>query len=371
MTVPRHDVLFTGGVPGDTVEEVFRMLAGSVGSRALAYPDGEIGERTSWIGALNETTWPNVEGLEEVPTPLSADHPFGSRRTFVIGDGVESLDLRGKLPYARGAIASYEVFTRLREQGVVAPDVRFQVSIPAAHDAVCLYFPRVEDWPTAFDGWVSAIQDECRRMLEVIPANDLVIQIDFCTEVVEMGGVLAQILPWVDEAPTDELLARYTAESYVAPHLAAAPDETLVGFHVCAGTYPKQPTLELKDIGLPVAIANALVANAGRRVDYVHLPAMRKDDADYFRPLSELDVGDTSVYLGVECNDGADLMRRRIDSARLYLRTFGVAHYCGYAWNREILPTLLSDLAMGADHNAAVAADDDARLDPEYQGARP
>jgi hypothetical protein len=355
MATQTHDVLFTGGVPGDTVEEVFRTLAGFVGSRALAYPDGEIGERTSWIGALNQTTWPHVDGLEEIPTPLPADHPFGSHRTFVIADGVKSLDLRGKLPYARGAIASYEVFKSLREQGVVAPDVRFQVSIPAAHDAVCLYLPRVEDWPQAFDGWVRAVQDDCRRMLEIIPADDLVIQIDFCTELVEMAGVLAQILDWVDDAPTEELLEKYTAESYVAPHFAAVPDETLVGFHICAGTYPRQPTADLKDISLPVAIANALVANAGRRVDYVHLPAMRDRDAEYFRPLSDLDIGDTTVYLGVECNDGIDLMQRRIDSARRYLDTFGVAHYCGYLWNREILPKLLSDLATGADHNAATA----------------
>jgi hypothetical protein len=41
MTNPSHVILFTGGVPLDTVEDVFRTLAGAVGSRAYAYPHGE------------------------------------------------------------------------------------------------------------------------------------------------------------------------------------------------------------------------------------------------------------------------------------------------------------------------------------------
>jgi hypothetical protein len=352
ISVREHDVLFTGGVPGDSVEDVFRVLAGSVGGRALAYPDGEIGERRAWILTLNTTTWPNVDGLEEIPVPLPEDHPARIFKTFTIKQDVDKLDLKGLLPYARGAIESYGVFTRLREEGIIDPGVRFQMAIPAAHDAVTVYFPHIEDWPRAFEAWTEAVQDEYRRMLEVIPADDLVIQIDYCTELVHMAHAFDKLCDWVPDAPSDETLATYTTERYVAPHVATLPEETVLGYHICAGTFPTQPVAELKDLSLPVAIANALAVRSDRRVDYFHLPVMRESDESYFAPLEGLAVGDAAVYLGLECNDGLDAMQRRITDARRVLPDFGVAHYCGYVWNQDILPELLADLAAGADHNA-------------------
>lgn len=346
-----HDVVFTGGVPAQSVEDVFRVLAGAVGGRALAYPDGEIDERWAWVVTLN-AVWPHVEGLDEIPSPLPEDHPARIFRTCKLRQGVNRLELKGLLPYARGAIESYGVFARLRDEGVIDPGVRFQMSVPAAHDAVAVFFPNVEDWPVAFDAWTEALQDEYRRVLEVIPAGELVVQIDYCTELVQMAHGFDKLCDWVPDSPSQETFARYAAAGYLAPHVETLPEEVLLGYHICAGTFPTQPTVELADLSLPVEIANALVAESGRRVDYFHMPAMRERDERYFDALDRLAIGDAGLYLGLECNDGLDAMKRRIDQAKRIRAEFGVAHYCGYVWNEEILPRLLSDLAAGADHNA-------------------
>jgi hypothetical protein len=87
-------------------------------------------------------------------------------------------------------------------------------------------------------------------------------------------------------------------------------------------------------------------------VDYFHMPVMRESDQRYFEPLRDLDTGDAALYLGLECNDGPEAMQRRIDAARNVRSDFGVAHYCGYTLQADILPQVLSDLAAGADYHA-------------------
>lgn len=346
---PEHDLLFTGGFPGESVEEVFRAMSGAVGARALAYPDGENGDRSMWIINLNSTTWPHVDGLEEVSSQLPENHPFRPIRNFRIREGVKELRLEGVLPYSRAAIEGYAVFTRLRDEGVIDSSVRFQMAFPAAHDAVAIYFPDRGDWDMAFRAWTTALQDEYRRMLEVIPEEDLVIQIDYCTELSQIKGLPPDLSYWLADMTPEQAFAAYTAESYIAPHVAALPEGVRVGWHICLGTYPTQPVVQVPDIGLAVDLANAVAVNSGRRVDYFHLPVVREADEKYFAPLARLDVGSADVYLGVECNDGRDAMNRRISNAQQFLHAFGVAHYCGYAFNADVLPQLLTDLVAGAD----------------------
>lgn len=353
ISTKAHDVMFTGGVPGLTAGTVFEALSAAVGGRALGLPDGDIGDRRGWITVLAATTWGKVDGLAEISSPIPDDHPGAHWfRTFKIKDGVESLDLKGLLPYSRGALESYPVFKRFREEGTIDPEVRFQVGIPGAHDAVALHFPDPADWKLALSAWTDAVQDEYWRMLEVIPADDLIIQLDYCTELVDIAGFLADVCTWDSGASSEEKFAIYTGEDYLAAHTAGLSEDVPLGYHICAGTWPKQPVAEIDDISLPVRIANALAVNSGRRVDFFHMPALRDSDEHYFVPLKDLDVGEAAVYLGLECNDGLDAMERRISYAKSSFSDFGVAHYCGYTLQADILPQLLDDLGAGADFNA-------------------
>jgi hypothetical protein len=117
------------------------------------------------------------------------------------------------------------------------------------------------------------------------------------------------------------------------------------------GTFPAYPVAHLPDIALPVATANAIVENAGRRVDFLHLPVLASSDDAYFAPLADVAPGSAKLFLGLECNDGSEAMQKRIDVASAHLRDYGVAHYCGYLWTREILPQFLADLNTGADRH--------------------
>lgn len=346
-----HTVLLTGGIPGDSAEEIFDLLADTLGSRAKYWPDGEITpQRRGWIGAVNAAVLAEAPCFEAVPSTLSLpqDHPYHRFKTLRIKQGVP-LDLRGRLPYAEDAIASYRVFKDMQADGRIPQGIRFQCSIPGAHDVISVSFPDTRKWPQLIAAWQEAVQEEYRRILEVIPPHELCVQIDYCTEMIHIGGTWAQLFDWVPDLPRDELFALYTSPDYILGHLKGLPDAVTIGFHVCCGTSPHYPVQPLADIGLPVDLSNAIQAAAGGRVDFFHLPAMTDSGDEYFAPLARLDVGTAEVFLGLECNDGLEAMEARIASARKALPEFGVAHYCGYFWNKPVMRGLLETLARGAD----------------------
>ena len=112
------------------------------------------------------------------------------------------------------------------------------------------------------------------------------------------------------------------------------PEETLVGYHLCYGTFPEWPMYEARDYGVLVRMANFAVANSGRTVDWLHLAGpryLRSEDRSFFRPLIDLEPQDARVFLGIVLPiDGVSGLRRRQATASRYLRDFGVAMYCGF-----------------------------------------
>ena len=65
------------------------------------------------------------------------------------------------------------------------------------------------------------------------------------------------------------------------------PDEVLVGYHLCYGTFPEWPMYEARDYGVLVRMANFAVANSGRVVDWLHLAGpryLRSEDRSFSRP---------------------------------------------------------------------------------------
>ncbi|HEY0122548.1 MAG TPA: hypothetical protein VGC14_12460 [Rhizobium sp.] len=199
----------------------------------------------------------------------------------------------------------------MQAEGRISRNIRFQCAIPGAHDVISITFPDVSTWPVLFKAWQEAVQEEYRRIFEVIPASEFCLQIDYCTEIILIGGTWAKQFDWVPDLPKEELFAYYTSPDYIIGHLEGLPEEVTIGFHVCCGTSPSYPVQELDDIGLPVDLSNAIQAATGGNVDYFHLPAMVDSDESYFAPLSRLNAG------------------------------------------KAIMPDLLKTLAEGADHQAA------------------
>lgn len=365
MSSSTGNVLLVGSVPFDSVEEVLETCAGTLGAHAFALPDGEIGERLTWILALPSLCYsrnPDFDPIRVVPpdrvkSPPSHDPELvkATRSTYRLKPGVRETAL--ELPYASEAIRSYGIFEKLRTAGNIAPGIRFQVSLPCTVDATKGFFPDPADHPVVMRAYERAIQGEIREMLRNIPAADLTIQWDFCIEILEILGARERHLDSVGGAPlplsSEELFGKYTSKDYLAPMTEAIPDDVPIGYHLCYGTWGGWPMTEVEDIGLCVRLANSLAANTPRRVDFFHLPVMRDADEAFFRPLRDLEIGDARVFLGLELADGVDEMIRRAETARKFLPDFGVAHYCGYGRETpDRVRELLTDIAAGADRLA-------------------
>lgn len=347
------DIFLVGSIPvaSDTPEEALRLCAKSVGDRVFALPDGEVGDRRMWIGGLGKTTFSRHPDLEPAPDVAG---PFGA---FRLKSGSNDISLNGYLPYADAALSSYGIFRELRKSGAIAADVRFQVSLPTPHAAIGGYFGDTKrEWPMLLRAYEKAIVADIARMIAGIPAGDLVIQWDYCTEICDIVGTdsgqrsIDGLWPWNPQASAEEKFAQYTGASYIAPLAAQIPEQVLLGYHICLGTWPQVPFASARDLTYVVRAANAIVKHTPRRIDFLHLPVVPTAGREFFAPLTRLDIGDARVFLGVEAKDGREALLRRARAAREFLPSFGISHYCGYGRDTvNDMPALLGDLRAGAD----------------------
>jgi hypothetical protein len=245
------------------------------------------------------------------------------------------------LPYARFALESYPVFRRLRDEGVIEEGVRFQVCLPAPHSAIDGFFEDASQWPEVYQAYLEGIRGEIKRTLEVIPPDDLVIQWDVAWEFVDLAMGEKNFFKFWPKLTPEQKFQRHAQQ--LEGLWQGIPDETLLGFHWCYGTWGGWPMAAMTDLGLCVRMSNEAKRRVGRRLDYVHMPVVRRPDEAFFAPLDDLDVGDTKVYLGiVHHTDGIEDFRRRRDLARRHLADFGIGSVCGYGRvEPELLPEIL------------------------------
>ena len=160
--------------------------------------------------------------------------------------------------------------------------------------------------------------------MEAVPPEDLALQWDVCYEVLDMEGVVA----WF----SGDAWERFTGP--VARLTSQIPEDVLVGYHLCYGTFPEWPMYEARDMGVIVRMANHAVAESGRRVDWLHLAGpryLRSEDERFFAPLADLEPGDARVFLGIVLPiDGIPGLARRHRTASRFIDDFGVAMYCGF-----------------------------------------
>jgi hypothetical protein len=344
MTTPRlsrvkGDVLLIGSMPFDDAETVFRETAKGLRGHVGFMPDGEVGPRKDWVGMLPPLVFSNHPQLDVVSAPaggqlVQPDREEGEATeneegywTFKIKPGA---DLRfDNLKYADFAIESYGVFKRLRDQGVIEAGTRFQVCLPAPNSAINAFFTDPSEWPVLHRAYLKGLQGEIKRILEAVPANDLTIQYDLAWEVVDLAMGEANFFNFWPKSTFEEKLARHTAD--IAELSRAVPDDALLGFHWCYGTWGGWPMTAMADLALCVRLSNEAVRRSARRVDYVHMPVIQEPDDAFFAPLAGLDIGDTNVFLGVVHETGGmEAFRRRMDLAKKRLPSFGIAGVCGY-----------------------------------------
>jgi hypothetical protein len=331
--------LLVGSVNLESPDAVFEAVGRVLGDDVDRVPDGETGDRLGWImslepriaavGALEASsqTW----GAQEARHDFTLFRP----RTGVAADQVSF----GNLGYADDAIASYERFALAQRSGVLPDGVRFQISLPTAFMALLAYIDPGyrEGLAPAYE---QALESEIGRIVAGIPAGRLSIQWDCPCEV----GIAENVA--VSSAWT---LADAAAE--LARMAAIVPGEAELGYHLCYGDPPDPESghgkhwLEPKDAGAMVRLTNALLDEAPRPVQYVHMPVpIERDDDAFFAPLAYLCLPqETELYLGlVHFEDGVEGTQRRIDAASRHVTGFGIATECGLGRipRAEVLPTL-------------------------------
>jgi hypothetical protein len=322
------ELLLVGSLPADSTETAFRRGGELFGDMVFALPDGETGPRGAWVGDERSRLFgphPDIETVQPTASPTGI--PRHAHETPVVGirKGVSELRFE-RWPRIDDAIASYAVFRTLRDEGVIPAHVRFQIGLPAAASAIISAFKADfdADYPRVQRAYEDLVAREIERLLTHVPAEDLAIQWDTAYEVLDIEGVLS----WTPDGAWERFVEP-------AARLAAVvPDEVLMGYHLCYGTFPEWPMYEAQDMSLLVSMANTAVAGAGRPVDWLHLAGpryLRSEDDSFFRPLSGLDVGGARVFLGIVLPlDGIDGLTRRAATAARHLPDFGVAMYCGF-----------------------------------------
>ncbi len=349
MSRMKASALLVGSIDAENVESVFKVCIDNGGDIFAALPDGELDIRSNWVMYLFATIYNLHPDLQTVVRPIKATGkpdwlPVGYEDNWVfrVKDGVTRLRYE-KLGYADEAEKSYQIFCRLREEGDIPTNMRFQVSLPATESTFRWVFPEASDFDVLSEAYNEVIPREIERIVAVVPPSDLSIQWDVCWETVAVVAAERGVqLGISDYEPAGTPFARYVTDLGRLGDLI--PGGALMGIHLCYGDMGHKHAIEPKDLSVVVGMANAAVVRINRPVDYFHMPVPReRDDDSYFEALHGLDIGDTKIFLGlVHYTDGVNGTLNRVATAKRHIVDFGIATECGLGRRpQEQIPELL------------------------------
>ena len=346
----RGDTLLVGSIPLKSTGEALETFGKELGSHLASLPDGEVGWRQFWISRVHFQVFALHPDLEVIQRPRSDHgveriypHDSTDNWNFRVRPGVDRVHFGHpgwRLGFYQEAVNSYYIFRDLKKQGKLPQGLRFQVSIPTAVSALPpRVFPTPGDLDKVRPGYIEAVRAEIAGILREIPAQDLAVQWDCSTELQDAYGAVKGLDP---KGMIERNLEQITALS------CDIPSEVLLGFHFCFGTLGGWPRFEPDSTDKAVELANAFIAGAGRRVDWMHIPTLNRSDDAYYAPLDNLQAGDTRIFLGMIHN--MPTFAERLAVARKHLSDFGVAAYCGFGRRHPSeLPEILKDHIMAVD----------------------
>ena len=342
MASAKGRVHLVGSLGFQNAEIAFRALAAKLGTRAPRYPDGEPGERANWI------RWQNQTFAEHPAFRMQEDREIegyaGVRPLYVLDGEVDPGLLEiGILGYAEEAIASWNIFSELVDEGAIPSSTRFQVCMPTCI-ALITSFVHADDAAAVEPALERSMRAEVDRLCEEIPASALSIQWDVAFEVIATDGGQP---PLFYEDPLEGSIER------IARHIDWVPEGVEAGIHLCYGDPGHKHVIEPESLATCVAFANGICAEATRSVEWIHMPVPRdRHDDAYAAPLADLKLNpETELYLGcIHHSDGVEGTEGRLEAARKFASDFGVATECGFGRrDPDTLPELLDIHAEVAD----------------------
>jgi hypothetical protein len=335
-----------GSVPLDSSEQVFRRLSAELGPHLGRMPDGETGERSRWVYFQRQML---------LDHPAMEIDPTVPPYKFVQWDGkvvreIEQARFRpGTDPdkvafetgYDRAALASWDVFKRLRDAGTIAPRTRFQVCLSTPHASGYLYVSGPAR-QTYFAVYERALKAALANIAKAIPAGDLSIQWDVCQEVLAFEN-------YFKDRPADYKKQTFDMLGRLGDAVQAGIE---LGYHLCYGSPRDEHLVQPRDTALLVEMLEGIAAATHRRIDFFHIPVPKgRTDEAYYAPLKAWKRPvDTKLYLGLLHHDDDAGDRIRIAVARKFVDDFGLSAECG--WGRTEpgrLPGLLKGHRVAAE----------------------
>lgn len=309
-------VHLVGSIPLSSAEEVFRHLSTTLLNRLLRIPDGETGKRDHFTSCLGHVFQPSpfVMYPHDLVDQAEKDgYVKGSSRDI-------ELNPTG---YEDAALASYQAFLTLREQGVIEHGTRFQVSLPSPVTVIARWV--IQEYQVEVEEvYESQFLASVRRIQDQIPAEDLAIQWDVAAEFAMLENLGNRFTPWFSPVRQGIIERLLRLSEAVAGNVE-------MGYHLCYGDRDGHHFVQPKDAGHLVDVANSISKLVQRSIQWVHMPVPKdRTDAKYFAPLEKLALHDeTKLYLGlVHANDYEGTVKR-IEAAQKAVQAFGVATECG------------------------------------------
>jgi hypothetical protein len=310
-------VLLVGSIPLSSTEEVFTSVSAALPGRLKWIPDGETGIRTNfnrWQVSCfpRETLRDHLGGVD-----FPADHA---------GFTQESVK---PTQYDIEAIQSYEKFLQLRKKNIIPANVRFQVSFPTPHNCIQRFIrPEFQEELEPF--YEKRIHEALVNILEKIPAEDLALQLDMPSEVLNLECERGYLTDPICEPRFSPVMSAVVDR--VERITTVIPNHIPLGIHLCYGDIGHKHFVEPEDTTTMVNLSNSIIKRLAHPISWIHLPVPKnRDDTAYFEPLKTLNIGpDCELFLGLVHANDEDGTKRRIQTAQSVLtHSFGVATECG------------------------------------------
>ena len=279
----RHTHL-VGAWPGKEAPDAIETALTRVGPHLERMTDGETGLRAFWVTPTIVAT-PNNPDVNQLDVKAT-----GSYST----QGFYELKVDGEInpdniehPYFEAFEKSYPIFKELRDKHD-QPQISFQVGIPAPLDYAVIIFgldysashPEIEDAYTA-----SAVREITQ--IHEQGGDDVIFQIETVNGLVHI----------LEAAPPEQQAVADRVADNVHKLVAATPEGTRFGAHLCLGDFNHEAMGEMNDATPVVLLSNALAKNFpdGRTLEYIHVPFAAAEkpssmDESWYRPLENLDI---------------------------------------------------------------------------------
>ena len=325
-----REIHLCGSIPLASAHEVFTTVSDKLGRAVKRIPDGETGDRLTWIRWQDRV----FEGHPQLdPTPSAGDYrnatafigdkPMAHTTWWRVKDGVspEALELP-PLGYAETAIDSFSVFDALKRAGRIDAGARFLIAVPSPFNVLNSAIAPA-DRIRVEPAYEARMTREIEEVARVLPHDQIAWQWDNAHDMQAFDGARQSYFPFHRDGIADRLVACGDA----------VPRAIEMGYHFCYGSFGGKHFVEPRDMAAMVDLANRLAAGIERPIEWIHMPVpVERDDEAYFEPLKDLALGpETTLFLGlVHDTDGIDGTRRRMATADKFAAGYGIATECGF-----------------------------------------